>query len=615
MKLFYSKILFLLVLALTATSTSAQLSNNQRLLGYTLTDDIDVRGGAFGQAGTYTIGAVLTPQMLSPYEGCRVVGLRLAAALSLGRSRTFVYSMEDNSFAAEVEQTQRIYEGWNTVFFNGDGYEIKGSESLFFGFDYTETAEMVQAEEGGLCGVGEDTDGAFYAYGNFGSGMGLYSLSGIGRLCVQLIVDVSNLPRYDLDMTYLDTGFKHKQPGENIEVYAICTNTGRDTISTCRLGYQLDDEAPGYAAFTDSLPSGGQLTWQFNVQLPTDIAIGMHTLRVFASDAEGQPLHQKSRNDTLTASFAVYRESMERHQAYFEVYTDQSSPYAPFFNNALALLENDFSRMAVVNVHRPGTPLAISEAAYLHELYAYTWPTFTVNRSYFPGEPYIAYDMNDYLPAIPADMSAGILGGLVMQDAATPAFASIELQADYDAATRQLTVRSQGDVLPEATAIYGDLALTLLITEDNVKSAQAAYDAVTQRTSYSQNYLHNHVLRGYMTSPLGDALTVQDGQYSATHTKVLDAAWKPEQLRVVALLTKLADQVTDDNVLDMDVVNANSLSVAQDVLAVKAAATPDASLPHRYYTLSGKPVANGSVQRGIYLEQRPDGTFRKVMRK
>ena len=42
------------------------LSNSQRLLGYTLTDDIDVSGALFGEAGTYTIGAAIDPAMLTP---------------------------------------------------------------------------------------------------------------------------------------------------------------------------------------------------------------------------------------------------------------------------------------------------------------------------------------------------------------------------------------------------------------------------------------------------------------------------------------------------------------------------------------------------------------------
>ena len=182
------RLLTIILLAVAAMSATAQplrvegLSSNQRVLGYTLTDDIDVRGAAFGEADTYAIGAALPPSVLASYAGCKIVGIRIAAALNLGRTRCFVYNFTGATFEPVFEQKQRIYEDWNNVFFNGDGYEIKGDETLFFGFDYVETQAMVDAEEGGICSVGEETDGAFYLYGDYGQGEGLYSISGVGNL-------------------------------------------------------------------------------------------------------------------------------------------------------------------------------------------------------------------------------------------------------------------------------------------------------------------------------------------------------------------------------------------------------------------------------------------------
>ena len=42
---------------------------------------------------------------------------------------------------------------------------------------------MVSNDQGGLCGVGDEQEGSFYCYGDLGKGEGLYSLSGLGRLC------------------------------------------------------------------------------------------------------------------------------------------------------------------------------------------------------------------------------------------------------------------------------------------------------------------------------------------------------------------------------------------------------------------------------------------------
>lgn len=595
-----------LLTAATQTAHAQGLSDNQRLLGYTVTDDIDINGAMFGEAGTYTIGAVLTPQLLSSYAGCRIVGLRIAAAVNLGRTRTFIYHVTGGGLSAVVEQNQRLYEGWNNIFFNGDGYEVSGDETLFFGFDYVETTDMVTTTEtGGLCGVGEDIDGGFYLLQNDA----LYQITGAGRLCVQLIVDVSSLPLYDIDMTYFDSGFKYKTPGEDIEVLATCTNVGRAPLTSYRLGWQLDDQEPVYQNFVISQEAGDEETpsvllkegqsesWQFTVHLPADIAVGMHQLSVFACEAEGEALPEKSKNDRMTASFAIYEQSVRRNKVYLEVYSDQKSPYVPYLDEALKLVGAN-NAVAIVNVHRPGTPLAIDGAAYLHELYAYDWPTFTVNRAYFPGEEYVAYDMNYYLPVIGAEMTAGIINDMLIQDLYSPSFATIGLQAAYDETSRQLTVETSGTLLPEAESIYGDMAVTIMLVEDGVKSPQYQYNEKTGRTVNNQNYLHDYVLRDYMTAPIGDAIETDGTNWSLQRTATLDAAWKPGKVSVVALLTKRADMVTADNLLDMDVINCTSISLAS-TMGVSAMFMNHEKVNSEVYNLNGQRVAQPS--KGLYI--------------
>lgn len=610
------KKLFSLLLGLLSLAAQAQ---TMRYLGYTVTDDIDVKDACFGEAGTYSIGALMTADMLEPYVGCRITGLRVASSLDLGRTRNFIYRLTDSRMEPVVEQKQRLYEGWNQVTLNGDGYTITEGEALFFGFDYVETEEMVAKQEGGLCGVDADTDGAFYWYGTVNGQLNLYSISGIGKLCVQLVVDVSSLPQYDLDMTYLDTGFKYKSPGEDIEAFAVFANTGREALNNYQVGYQFDNAAPVFASFEKVLSVGQDDSWQFTCQVPDDCPVGMHTLKVFVGKAEGQPLARPSRKDTLTASFAVYRQSLLRKQTYMEVYSDQSSPYTPFFNDALRLVEKNLGDiLCVVNVHKPQTPLAVAEAEYLHWLYAYTWPTFTVNRSYFPGEAYVSYDLNDYLPVVGTDFSAGLIASLISQDHLTPSFAGIELNASFDRDSRRLDVTASGELLPESRAIFGNLALTLILTEDDVASRQLVYNAATGRSSYKNDYRHSHVLRGYMTNPVGDALpTTSDEDYTATYSTTIPQSWDVSKMQVVALLTKHVDQVTDDNVKEVDVVNAQSFDLAT-IVGNDGIAELEQDAPKQFagqpvcYGVDGKRARVLRGHKGFRLERYADGSVRKV---
>lgn len=575
------------------------LSSTQRLLGYTLTDDISLSGAYFGQAGTYTIGAALEPADIAAYKGCTIVGIRLAAAVNLGRTRTFVYNFNGTALEPIAEQKQRIYEGWNVVFFNGDGYEIQGDETFFFGYDYVETQAMVDAEQGGLCCNGEETEGAFYLFGDYGQGEGLYSI-GAGCLCVQLIVDVSSLPAHDMAVIYLDAGFKYKLPGASFEVMATMTSTGREGVQGYQLGYQIDDEAPVFVDRDEALEPGARDTWLHSITLPDDIATGHHTMSVFVSSINGEPVDAESAHKRLEAPFAIYRDSLDRQMAYLEIYTDQSSPYSAMLDETISYLKQQVEGLCVVKVHRPGTLLAVDDAAYLTELYAYTYPSFTINRSYFPGEDYVAYDMNYYLPVVGKELTAGILADMLWQDMQNPAFANLNLSGNYQSDTRQLTINVEGQLLPEAQAIYGDVALTLLLTENGVKSRQAVYNATTQRTTWNQNYKHDDVLRGYMTAPEGTPIEADGNTFKATFTTTLDAAWQMANMSVVGLLTKATDDVTAEPLTELDVINATCLPLT-DLDQMVGIATPTISAARSVagYTLDGRRAAKAS--KGIIV--------------
>ena len=119
------------------------------------------------------------------------------------RDRQYPFSFFDR-FALEVAQAQAnsngvtIEEGWNEVRFNtAQEYTITGSEQLLFGFAYNETEDMVADKAGALCfdvsSAVNDNASLIEKEGAF------YNIDGLGNLCVQLILDVSNLPERQAD--------------------------------------------------------------------------------------------------------------------------------------------------------------------------------------------------------------------------------------------------------------------------------------------------------------------------------------------------------------------------------------------------------------------------------
>lgn len=602
-----------MLLATTLSANGQSLSESQRLLGYTLNDDIDVSGAYVGVAGTYPVGALLYPEQLSAYAGCKVVGLRFALSQSVGRTRAFIYRMEGEGLVPVVEQNQRTYSGWNTVWLNGDGYTIQDEESLLYGYDYIETQEMCDAEEGALCGVGEgDEDGGCLIYGNFGQGQAFYSMSSIGNLCVQLIVDVSNLPRKDMDITYFDPGFRYRTVGDQLEVMVTCSNTGRDDIGSYQLAFQIDDQQPLLVDHSNTIVSGQTVTLEQNMKID-GIEVGTHQLTVNVTQIDGEPVANMPKT-TRTSTFIYYTDALKRQKTYVEVYTDPASVYVPFLNQGLEQMLEQQDDVILVNVHKPKAPLAVEEASYLADLYAYSYPTFTINRAYFPGEANIAYDMNDYLTVFPTDMVAGIIGDMVTQDSENPAFATLDIMPTYNADTRQLTLEVTGDVHPQAIDIFSELALTVMLTENGVVSSQAVYNAATGRTSLNRNYTHNHVLRQYVTPALGDAIHVENGRYQAHYELTLPEKWNVDNLEAVAFIAKAADSVTDENALQMDITNANSVALAEvpEITAIQT--MPDSNAEQAaapgIYSLDGQRVS--TPRHGIYIVRQTDGKTRKV---
>ncbi|MBO4851846.1 MAG: Omp28-related outer membrane protein [Prevotella sp.] len=588
------------------------LSATQRPVGYIFDhnpDSITHKGVMTGTAGTYPVGVAIPPSILDPYAGCKVVGIRMAAARTLGKTNTFLYTIANNTLSSPLTKSQRLYEGWNNVFFNGDtSLEIEEGMTLLAGFEYVETEQMVEEESGGLCTVGESAGNDFLIYSDFGSGMGWYSISNLGALCVQLIVDVSNLPQKALEMAYLDTGFRYKRAGERVEMYVIAANTGREDINGYHIACQLDDSETVTFDYDKTLREQSMDHQQPVLTLPQDISIGRHVLHVNLLAEDETAAANEAASDS--AIFYVYDHFLARQQNYVEQYNSQNEYMASIVNPLINQVANGNKEMALVNVHAPGTPLAIDEGAYLHTLYAYTLPSFTVNRSYFPGENYIAYDVNDYATQY-ASLVPSIISELVQQDMSQPAFATIDIEARYDEETRQLTVDVTGDLADGALDILGTPSLTLLLTEDNVHSQQMVLNKVTQRTTMQSDYTHHHVLRQFVTSPLGAPVEVSGSHYTAHHSTTLDPSWNPLEMTLVAFITRPAEEVTNANVLQMDITNCNSLPLAP-LTTIHALESNVETETTEYHLTNGQRVSGKHLAPGIYII-RQGGKSKKVV--
>ena len=596
------------------------LASTEFALGLCDGDSITTKNVSVGMEGTIPVGAVLYPAQLSSYAGCKIVGMRFALGQAIGATKAFIYSIEKGVINDTIRENnvRRTSVGWNEVRYNSSQeYTIKGNETLLFGFNDIETEDMATSGNGPLAVYKPQTEdqNAFLAYGNFGSGLGFYSLSSLGNLCVQLILDVSSLPEKDIVLGNLINGNKYKKKGEQLDAFLLFSNNGRATINTCTFGYRIDNGETEFVDCTEAVKPGESGSVEKIFNMPASVGVGSHTLEFFVSSIDGVAVDYAS-DKAIRSPFIVYDKSFARQQHYVEQYSSQRSYFHAYVDDEMFKTDAK-DNICLVNIHQSGTSLAAEGTEYLEDLYAYAYPCFTIDRFYFFGESNIAFDVNQYASIMPSLVSESVYM-LVDEVDANPAFATVDIaKPTFDNTSRLLTVNVSGDMVEGVgdADIFGDLALTVLLTEDGVVASQTVPNSLGNATTTDRNYVHNAVFRTYMSKPLGDKITQSDNSYNMTFTTTVPEKWNVENMKVVAFIAPYATEVTDDNVLDMDIINANScrlkgLSTDGIEQTTAEAATADAL----FYNMQGVCEGKSPRHSGMYIIKVGDKVRKVVIR-
>lgn len=573
------------------------LGDMQRGVGVTSGDAISVSNVGMGTAGTYKLAAVLEAEQLQNYIGCDVVGIRFALGQDMARSAVLLNTIDPRTHAITNEvfsQTVRYpSEGWNNIFFNGaQKHTITAGESLMFGFEYTETATMVENDEGAICINGQNTSGnGFYIYGNFGQGEGWYS-SNTGNVCVQLIVDVTNMPAEKLEFAMFTSGHKYKKTGDIIDFLCVVENAGRDNMASLDYSVYIDNEKVGEYLFENN-DNASAVSLEQKVSLPSDIAMGEHSFSLSIDRVNG---HDVSIPAVASENFVLYESSLVRQKHYLEQYKNQSSLYNQHTDKIMSEVAKN-PKACLVNVYDSNSVLAVDEALPLVSRYAYCYPCFTVDRSYYPGELHVAYDVNDYAEVVP-EIMVGVINQIVAEQDYYPAFATVDIDADYESASRKLNITVTGDLISGAKQLFGNNAvLTVMLTENNVKSVQTVSNSFGG-TKRDTSYLHHNVLRQFVTDAEGDALDLDNAAYRKDYSVVLPDNIKADDVEVVAFVSRGIDcEVTPININNFDISNCNSIalkSVIDGIVQVESTPLDDAC-----YNLAGQKVTD--THRGILI--------------
>ncbi|MFN8285686.1 MAG: Omp28-related outer membrane protein [Chitinophagales bacterium] len=142
-------------------------------------------------------------------------------------------------------------------------------------------------------------------------------------------------------------------------------------------------------------------------------------------------------------------------------------------------------------------------------------PCAGIDGQLFSGETFVLIDKNKWSTKVDAQLATS-----------TPV--NIELSRTYDSTNRQLTMVVELHYTQNVTETN---KLTVGLIESGMVTAQLNGSVI------DTFYTHNDVLRTFITANTGDALseTLEPGRViRKVYQKVLDAAWKPENMKIVA---------------------------------------------------------------------------------
>ena len=104
----------------TLAPKKVDLQDNQRLVGYYTTDELAQYGSglaSFGANDNCKAAIDLTPDMLEPYDGMKVVAIRFGLCYKLDKSRVFITPITNQGLGLDVVSVDvpSTVKGWNTV--------------------------------------------------------------------------------------------------------------------------------------------------------------------------------------------------------------------------------------------------------------------------------------------------------------------------------------------------------------------------------------------------------------------------------------------------------------------------------------------------------------------
>ncbi len=625
-----------------STPNKIDLADGERIVGFYTTDDLpDLSYGGYlgltGYPGQIQIGAIFEDDVFKKYVGGEITKVRFALGEVTPVAGLYIYEVDtdyniymDNPLAYVDLTSITPVVGWNDVTLSSP-VTIESDKYYFIAYEYTQTTsnypvvtdmelDVDITPNYGMIGYGDFYGTGSNDIGNFGSSY--------GSVCIQTVVKGGSLIDDDISISNLSVS-KYANAGGNLTYSFSIKNEGNVVPTSYILNVSID----GTVVETLNTPialSNSKQTVSGSITVPSDLAMGNHTFSIEVASINGSVPTENIDDDVLESTLTIYEGAVERQMHLMEQFTSVQCGYCPLGTAVLqAMQTNNPGKYAWVAIHCPGMgddPYYLTDGS-TDDYEYYVMPS----GSYYPAAAFNRYlfDASDVSDGTTIAMSIGYypqyseyaaelfdeLVNSVYDD--LPAFASVDIDAEYDAS--QLTIKVSGEGVTGASNILDGQRITVYLIEDGLVSSQLNYYA----TGYVENnYVHNNVLRAIISNegyPWGDEINwTTDNTYENDYVVTLDDSWTPENMRVVAFISKsfAYDAMPPYGYWyysDFDegyVNNTNMVALTPSTGISKTVSNNDVTESSRF-TMDGRQLS--SPAKGLNIVKMSDGSVRKVI--
>ena len=577
-----------------------KIAANQRWLGYYNSDALTETHKGMGlpdYPGENKVAICLSEEILKPYVGKNIVGMRFGLTEEIGNSSVSLFK-QGGSAPGEVCRTADVQNGavgWNEVKFD-EPYTIQAGEVLYAGYSYTQLSNKKDYKSFPFSAVEEGLENqSLWVYCKIGNNAG-WNEFGMGgaNMSIQVLVE-GDFAEYAVLPEDFGTlkGVKNK----DLAVAVKFMNNSKEAVSS--LGYVVSvDGVAGSEQSVDVSPAVGVGAYgTFKASVPCGNTEGLKEVKVEVTKVNG---HKNGASSTVANGKISIADKMYERNVCIEEFTTEKCGNCPRVAGFLHtyLEEADPTRVFAVCHHAGYYTDWLTKACDNKLLYLFNdnggsfAPAMMFNREPAFDSQYAAGQKDNVtIPRSAAEIKT--ITNYYLDE--TMADAKLDMTLTYDEGESKVIIVVTG----ESNKGYDteNALLTVYLTEDNVKA---------KNQSGASKFYHQHVIRDY-NSNWGDALTWNDNKFSATYEFDVDEAWKKDDLKVVAFLNKHNTK----NRLDNRIENVTGKDLIEKPTAIESVGSADNAVEVARYNAAGQRI-NGK-QKGLNIVKLSNGTTLKVV--